>query len=255
MTAALLIDINGTLTAADEPLAGAIETMARIREAGIPYRYTSNIDSRPRAEVAGWLASLGFPVGEGEVFTPVVAAARGLRGLGCHPLVNKGVLSDLGGVEFEHGQASDGRSAEAVLVGDVREGFTYENLDRAFGHLAAGAGLYALQKNRFRQSGAPGGVSLDTGAFVAALEYASGKTATVFGKPEAAFFDLAVKDLAVERRSVFVVGDDPASDVAGAQAAGLLAVQVKTGKYDPDVDPGADYTLNAFSDLPELIGL
>ncbi|MGI8648885.1 MAG: HAD hydrolase-like protein [Rubrobacter sp.] len=263
----ILVDINGTLTVGDEPLSGAVEAMRLLKDSGIAVRYTSNIDSRPRSEVAGWLESLGFPVEEGEVFTPTIAAARRLRGMRCHALVNQSVLVDLGGVEFVPGdvdEADEAGAAEAVLVGDVRGDFTYENLDRAFGHLACGAELFALQKNRSRQSRRPGGVSLDTGAFVAALEYASGKRATVFGKPEEPFFDLALEDLGLERGTVAVVGDDLYSDVGGARAAGLFCVQVKTGKYDSDstaddgegaAGVGADETVEDFSRVPSLLGL
>ena len=51
----------------------------------------------------------------------------------------------------------------------------------------AGAPLLALAHNRvFRDT--DGFLSLDAGAFVAALEYASGKQAILLGKPSKAFF-------------------------------------------------------------------
>jgi ribonucleotide monophosphatase NagD (HAD superfamily) len=52
-----------------------------------------------------------------------------------------------------------------------------------------GAELIALQKNRFWQLA--DGLSLDVGPFVAALEYATGRPATVVGSPAAAFFEQA----------------------------------------------------------------
>ncbi len=142
----ILVDINGTLTVGDEPLSGAVEAMRLLKDSGIAVRYTSNIDSRPRSEVAGWLESLGFPVEEGEVFTPTIAAARRLRGMRCHALVNQSVLVDLGGVEFVPGdvdEADEAGAAEAVLVGDVRGDFTYENLDRVCSGSRTGFGLYS----------------------------------------------------------------------------------------------------------------
>ena len=41
-------------------------------------------------------------------------------------------------------------------------------------------------------------MSLDAGPFVAALEYASGKRASVVGKPERDFFRLALDDLGLD---------------------------------------------------------
>ena len=55
------------------------------------------------------------------------------------------------------------------------------NLARAFGELELGAELYCLHKNRWWQTSR--GPLLDSGAFVAGLEYASGVEATVLGKP------------------------------------------------------------------------
>jgi FMN phosphatase YigB (HAD superfamily) len=77
----------------------------------------------------------------------------------------------------------------------------------------------------FEREASEDGLTLDAGPFVAALEYASGKTALVVGKPEPAFFEAALRDLGREAHEVAMVGDDAESDVAGAQrrisAAGL----------------------------------
>ena len=56
-----------------------------------------------------------------------------------------------------------------------------------------------MQKNRYWQN--EGGLSLDAGPFVAALEYASKKRAVVVGKPEESFFRIALEDEARSQRS------------------------------------------------------
>ena len=188
---------------------------------------------------------MGFPSREGHVFTPAAAAAGRLRGRGVHALVAEPLLEDLSGVVL-----SD-REPEYVLVGDLGDGFTYERLNGAFGYLMSGAGLVALQKNRYWQ--APGGLSLDAGPFVAALEYASGKKATVVGKPGKAFFEAALQDLGLEAGEVAMVGDDAEADVAGAKAAGLLGVQVRTGKYRPGGTGEPDLVAESFAHLPDVI--
>jgi HAD superfamily hydrolase (TIGR01458 family) len=110
-----------------------------------------------------------------------------------------------------------------------------------------------LQRNRFWQE--VDGLSLDAGPFVAALEYASGKTATVVGKPDPAFFEAALWDLGLQAKDVAMVGDDPESDVAGAQRAGLRSIQVKTGKYRPGAAEEADAEIDSIADLPAILGL
>ncbi len=79
----------------------------------------------------------------------------------------------------------------------------------------------------------PGALSLDAGPFVAALEYATGRQAILFGKPSRAFFEAALESLGCAAHEAVMVGDDVESDVAGAQAASLLGLLVKTGKYRP----------------------
>jgi HAD superfamily hydrolase (TIGR01458 family) len=141
-------------------------------------------------------------------------------------------------------------------LGDLGEGFTYARLDGAFRRLMSGAELVALQKNRYWER--EDGLYLDAGPFVAALEYASGKTATVIGKPEAPFFEAALVDLALQAREVAMVGDDIETDVAGAQRAGLRGVQVKTGKYRAGVSmrrAEPDLVLDSVAGLPEALGL
>ena len=242
----LLVDLDGTLYVGDEPVPGAREAVRRLLDAGLALRYVTNTTRKPRRDIVAGLRGMGFPACEEHVFTPAVAAAGRLHGREVHALVAEPLLEDLSGVVL-----SD-REPEYVLVGDLGDGFTYERLDRAFGYLMSGAELVALQKNRYWRR--PGGLSLDAGPFVAALEYASGKKATVVGKPEKPFFEAALRKLGLAAGEVAMVGDDAEADVAGARAAGLLGVQVETGKYRPGEAGGADLVVESFARLPEVLG-
>ena len=77
------------------------------------------------------------------------------------------------------------------------------------------------------------GLSLDIGPFVAALEYATGQSAVILGKPSPDFYGVAVDSLGCESKHVVMVGDDALADVDGALAAGLQGILVRTGKYRP----------------------
>jgi HAD superfamily hydrolase (TIGR01458 family) len=242
----LLIDLDGTLYVGDEPVEGAREALAKIESCGLAVRFVTNTTRKPRREVRGHLRSLGFEVEEAEIFTPARAAGGLIGDRSCFPLVADALLEDLAGIAMTKDHP------DFVLVGDLGEEFTYERLNAAFRHLADDAELVALQRNRFWQR--EDGLALDAGPFVAALEYASGKSATVVGKPESAFFRLALEDLGLGPHEVAMVGDDAEVDVAGARAAGLKGVLVKTGKYRPAADQGgADLVLQSFAALPEAL--
>jgi HAD superfamily hydrolase (TIGR01458 family) len=141
--------------------------------------------------------------------------------------MNEAVKEDF--AELEEGD----RDVDAVVVGDLGRGFTYDALNGAFRQLMDGARLIALQKNRYWLT--PGGLSLDVGPFVAALEYATARDAVVVGKPASGFFGAVLADLGVEPAAAAMIGDDVESDVGGALAAGLAGVLVRTGKYREDV--------------------
>jgi HAD superfamily hydrolase (TIGR01458 family) len=243
----LLVDLDGTLYVGDEPVEGAREAIDRLESSGLMLRYVTNTTRKPRRQVSEHLHSLGFEVEEAEIFTPARAAAGLIGDKSCFPLVDESLLEDLGGVTLAEDRP------DYVLVGDLGEGFTYDRLNAAFRRLMNGAELIALQKSRYWRTEA--GLSLDAGPFVAALEYASGKSATVVGKPEKGFFRLALEDLGLGPHEVAMVGDDAEADVTGAQAAGLRGILVKTGKYRPGEEGDPDLILESLADLPEALGV
>ena len=248
----VLIDLDGTLYTNDGPVRGAREALGRLDGAGISYRFVANATHVPRRALASHLETLGLPTGEGRIFTPATAVSEKLKaeGLTCFPLVEESLLEDLEGVPVT------GDSPGCVLVGNLGEGFTHGLLDAAFRHLMDGAELIALSKNRYWQRSG-GELSLDAGPFVAALEYASGKRAVGVGKPERAFFELALRDLGLPPGAVAMVGDDPEGDVGGAQAAGLRAILVETGRYRPgsETPTKPDLVLESVARLPEALGV
>ncbi len=144
---------------------------------------------------------------------------------------------------------------QAVVVGDLGRDVNFDILNAAFLSIKNGARLVALQKNRFWQT--KEGLAIDTGAFVAALEYAADVEARLVGKPNRAYFDAALHDLGLPANRVAMVGDDITTDILGAQAVGARTILVKTGRYAFDADKRhdvrPDWILESIADLPEQI--
>lgn len=244
----LLIDLDGTLYVGDGPIPGARAAVEALKTSGFTLRYVTNTTRKSRRLVRERMLTLGFEVEESEIFTPARAAAGRIGESSCSALVDDSLLEDLAGVDFTEDDP------DYVLVGDLGEGFTYARLNPVFRHLMEGAELLALQKNRFWRT--ESGMSLDAGPFVCALEYATGKRASIVGKPELGFFRLALEDLGLSPHEVGMVGDDAEADVVGAKRAGLLGIQVRTGKWRADAETGeADLTIDSFADLPEVLEL
>ena len=135
------------------------------------------------------------------------------------------------------------------------EGLTYARLNRALRHVMSGAELVALARNRVWR-GADGWM-LDVGAIAAALEYASGRAASLVGKPSPEFFAEALAAIGVAPREAAVVGDDLESDVGGGQSAGMKGVLVRTGKFRADEAARSpirpDAILDSLASLPSLL--
>jgi HAD superfamily hydrolase (TIGR01458 family) len=256
---AILIDLDGTLYTGNEPLPGARRAVKRLRQEGIPLRVLTNTTRTSRRDLGRKLERMGFQFHLDEIFNAPTAAARWLAARGLNrvmPLVGRGAWEDLEGLTVVPPEEGAG-AVDAVLVGDLGEDLSFGLLNRAFLALDGGAELAACQKNRYWQS--PEGLLMDAGPIVAALEYASGKEATVVGKPSAEFFHHTFDPPDGDHSRILMVGDDLAADVGGAQAAGLKGVLVKTGKFrQRDIAPGApvpDMVLDSFAGLPAALGL
>ena len=227
MISGVLLDLAGVIYEGESALPGALEAVDRLRHAGLSLRFVTNTTRMTKHMVLQRLASLGLGVTNSELFTPAQAAREWLARNDCSPslLVHPDLVQ-----EFED---NSHRSSRAVVVGDAGEEFRYASLNRAFRELIAGASLIALAKNRSFKD-ADGRLSLDAGAFVTALEFASQRTALVLGKPAPGFFEAALASMDCQPIHAVMVGDDAEADVAGALRAGLGgAVLVRTGKYCP----------------------
>lgn len=119
---------------------------------------------------------------------------------------------------------------EAVVLGDIAEQWTYDTLNEIFNKVYNGADIIALHKNRYWF---PDGktLTIDAGAFITAIEYASSKEAVIIGKPSPVYFRTALKILGFNPASEFImVGDDLESDIEASQNIGGTGILVYTGK-------------------------
>ncbi|HUV30361.1 MAG TPA: TIGR01458 family HAD-type hydrolase [Acidobacteriota bacterium] len=248
----LLIDLDGTVYVGDEPVAGAVEVIDFLRSRNIPFRLTTNTTTRSLSSLHGKLVSMGLPVEPHEIFSVIRAAVAYLRSKGkpsCYLLLTEDPRGD-----FADFPQSD-EQPECVVVGDIGKYWDYELVNRVFRMVLQGADLVALHKGRYWQT--ESGLQVDIGAFVAGLEYVTGKEAVVIGKPSRSFFQLALEDLNLPAGQVAMVGDDIASDVGGAQQAGMHGILVRSGKYREELVAHSpvkpELTIDSIGDLVGLL--
>jgi len=249
---ALLLDLEGTIYEMGHPVPGAAAALEEIDRRGIPTRFVTNTTSRPRRRLLAELSSMGLPAEAHRVFTAPRAAREFLLAKGwtrAHLVVKPALLEDFDGIE------EDTTAPQAVVLGDLGEDTTFDRLNRAFRLLLGGAEFVTLARNRYYQG--HDGLLLDQGPFVAALEYASGRAATLVGKPSLEFFSGALRALGVSPSEAAVVGDDLEADVGGGQMAGMRGVLVRTGKFrEGDLARSAvrpDAVLDSIAALPAVL--
>jgi HAD superfamily hydrolase (TIGR01450 family) len=273
-TRGLLLDLDGVLVQRGEAIPSAVEAMEQLEAIGLPYRILTNASLVSRRTLALRLGVLGFGIPEERIITALSAAAAHMRrAFADRPiylLATPDARREFAGQWLvSHAEADrPGMAVDAVVIGDSPEELTYANLNRAFRFLREGAAFVAVHRNPWWTTEA--GPTIDAGLFVAGLEYATGRTATVAGKPSVALFLEAASEVAaaaatdrpaaVHRTAdadadpgasgtvgagaapapdmppagIVMVGDDLLTDVAGGCAAGLETVLVLTGKSSLD---------------------
>ena len=242
----LLIDLGGVVYQAGAAIPGSIDAIARLKTHGVSLRFLTNTTSKPVRELLEQLRSYGLGLDRSEVFTPAMAARAYIEHhkIQPHYLMRDTLLEDFEGVATG--------DQPAVVLADAGEKFSFDSLNDAFRRIEAGALLVALAANR-KFVDDDGKLSLDTGAFVAALEYAAECEAIVLGKPSADFFRMAVADLGLEPQQVAMIGDDAEFDVCAAMRSGLSGYLVRTGKWHPDATENlTPHPTDVFDDLASV---
>ncbi|MGD8557116.1 MAG: TIGR01458 family HAD-type hydrolase [Chromatiales bacterium] len=254
MIRGILFDLDGVFYVGEQVIDGAVATLDRVRQQGIPHLFLTNTTSRPRSAIVEKLSGMGIDIDPATILTPPVAASRWISEHVDGPLalfIPEATQSEFSA--FEQLAEEENQGAGAVVLGDMGHAWTFDRLNRAFRLLMQEpvSPLVALGMTRFWRS--EEGLQLDTGPFVKALEYATGREAVVMGKPAKAFFDAALSMLGCEPSECLMIGDDIRGDVAGAQASGIRAALVRTGKFSKsDLGTGIapDLLLDSICDLP-----
>jgi HAD superfamily hydrolase (TIGR01450 family) len=265
----LLIDLDGVVWTGREPVPGAPETLRALLAAGKRIVFVTNNPSRHPRAYAERLGELGIEVGEEQVVTAGMVAAR-LAGEAAIAAGAEGSALVIGAPALKEMVAAAGArvvegeeawGADVVVVSGHR-GFDYDELLASKRALDGGAALFATSHDPTMPY--PGGELPGTGAVLAAVETASGRRAEIAGKPERHLFEMAQAALACsfsgdsnekEQASgrVAMVGDRISSDIAGGRAAGLATVLVLSGTTSREqataADPAPDFVLGDLSGL------
>jgi HAD superfamily hydrolase (TIGR01450 family) len=262
----LLIDLDGVVWIGREPVPGSVEALRALLAAEKRIVFVTNNPGRPPEAYAERLQGLGIDIGPGQVVTAGTAVAR-LTGEaagedGSAFVISAAALKEM--VAATGTRLLEGEEAEAadVVVVSGHKDFDYGELKTAKFALDRGARLFATSHDPTMPF--PGGELPGTGAVLAAVEVASGKKATIAGKPERHLFEIAIEAVRCsfwadsdqkeqQKPKLAMVGDRISSDIDGGRAAGLETVLVLSGTTSREqaeaADPGPDHVLDDLAAL------
>ena len=225
MIKGILFDLSGVLYIDGKPIVGAIDAIKQLKRVAIPYCFITNTTRRTKSDIQQALSEMGFNISADTLFTASSATLSYLadKQLRPHLLIHSNLLPEFSDL--------DTSNPNAVVLGDAADEFTYSHLNKAFRVLMSASDIPLISMGYNRYFREAEGLSLDLGAFTAALEFASDKQAIVMGKPSKDFFLHAVNQLGCKATETLMIGDDVYSDIEGAMRAGLQGCLVKTGKY------------------------
>lgn len=233
-----LFDLDGVIQIGDQAVAGAAETVRQLRDAGKGIRFATNNSRASRDQILEDLTAFGLDPTQEEIVTAAWATARYLAEHGMervYPIADDGFRSEL----RQQGITLTESDVDAVVVG-LDKSVGYDDLKRAAQLLYDNSEVSFIAANTDPSYPVEDGIAPGTGAITTAIEATANRSPTAIGKPNSAFFELALHDGTTDR--AVMIGDSLESDIRGARSAGLDGILVSSmatarSRATTDVEP------------------
>lgn len=223
-----VLDLDGVVYVGRQAVPGAAEALASARAAGMQLAFVTNNASRPPADVAEHLLSLGIDARPEDVVTSAQAAARLIADL----VPSGSAVYVIGGAGLEEAL----REHELVPVTRIDDdpvavvqGYGPQMPWRQVidGAILVGQGLPWVASNLDATVPTPSGPGPGNGALVDLVSRFADRRPVVAGKPHAPLFEETLAR--VGGQHPLVVGDRMDTDIDGAHTLGWDSLLVMTG--------------------------
>lgn len=233
----VLLDLDGVVWLAHQPIPGSVEAIAQLREASVRVLFVTNNSMSTVGQQEAALGRIGVPA-IGDVVTSAMAAALLVEpGDNVHVFGGEGIVEAIG---RRGAHVSSQPPYDAVVVG-LHRTFSYDSLTDAATAVRRGARLIGTNDDATYPT--PDGPVPGGGSLLAAVSVASGTQPIVAGKPHPPMAGLVRSIIGVEAASTAVmVGDRPDTDGRFARELGCRYAQVWSGvtaegsALDPEPD-------------------
>jgi HAD superfamily hydrolase (TIGR01450 family) len=215
------------------PFDDALKLWNALEEKGYELAILTNVGRLSSRQVNNAISSAGFKIALERVFTAGAAAAAYVHnrkpGARCFVIGEGGAQEDFIARGLD---VSNNPPIDFVAIGADR-GMTFDELNFATKMVKEGAPIICISGSRDYPGIYLGSEDTFIGerSIVAAIEHATGAKAVVVGKPLPEILVETVKALGYDVSDAIMIGDNPKSDIAGGNAAGMATILVQR---DPD---------------------
>lgn len=248
---AAILDMDGVLWLADQPLCDLDVLFKKFREKNIKVTFATNNATKTIEEYIQKFKELGASVNPDQIVTAAMATADLLKnyfppGTPIHIMGSPALINILAANGFHHTEMNP----QAVVVGMDRE-LTYKKLNKTAALARSGLPLFGTNPDVTYPI--PDGLEPGAGACIAAVESSSGVKAIIAGKPNPFLFMTAMRRMNATPENTLVIGDRFETDIIGGSRAGCKTALVLTGvSKKSDIDnwnPKPDLVLSNIMDL------
>jgi len=222
------IDVQGTLIKDSDksPIDGAIEFISTLNRLSIPYMILTNNTKKPSDKFYNFLVKSGFDIQKKSYLDPLMLIKE---------IVTSSKIAAYGHSEFLDtlvgmGYILDFDNPEAIVLG-IKEDYSAQDYAQIIDFILSGAKLIGMHestiyaKNTKRYPG--------VGSILAMLQYATGASYKVVGKPSRVFYDRALElSGSLVFGNIHMISDDVKGDLVGAKKLGMKTTFVLSGKYN-----------------------
>lgn len=223
--------MDGVLVHEQDPIPGAAEFIARLKELGIPFMVLTNSSIYSRRDLSARLARTGLDIPEDSIWTSAMATATFLDDQ--RPGGSAFVVGEPGLATALHqfGYTIDEVDPDYVVLGETRT-YSFERITQAIRLIRKGARFIATNPDNVGP--APGGVLPATGSVAALISRATEVEPYFVGKPNPLMMRSALNKLSAHSEQTAMVGDRMDTDVVSGIEAGLKTILVLSGVTSRD---------------------
>jgi NagD protein len=222
-----ICDMDGVIYHGNKLIPGAVEFINWLKKSEKPFLFLTNNSAPTPRELSLKLKRLGVEIDESRFYTSAIATASFLKsqkpkGGSVYVVGEPGLTYAL----YEAGFVMNDATPDYVVIGEGNS-HNFEKLTKACNLVLKGAKL--IGTNSDVSGPIENGIAPATGAFVSAIELATGKKAFYCGKPTSLMMRYAQSILQTHKKDTCIIGDRMDTDILAGVYSQMDPVLVMSG--------------------------